>query len=203
MGVPATELEPNVRPAPKGWSVRHYTAMIIVVLIAVAGVAGMVVRAMSEQDAQQSATADAAFASRVAASQIAAHLVLLQQTVGIVAANPQAAGLHLSPDGACTIPFAGAGPFSIGHLDIIKPDGTVSCSSRPFSPGPVYGAAGWLPAAITRSVTIAPFLDPATGRMSAVVATPMAGGDGTVAAIMDLAQVGSNLGSALGGVRHL
>jgi PAS domain S-box-containing protein len=39
--------------------------------------------------------------------------------------------------------------------------------------------------------------------MSAVVASPVAGGGGTVAAIMDLAQVGSNLGSALGGARQL
>lgn len=203
MGVPAREVEPHERPARKGWSVMHYTAMIIVVLIVVASVAGLVMRAMSEQDARQSATADAAFASRVAASQIAAHLLLLQQTVGMVAADPQAAGLLSSPAGACTLPFAGAGPFSIGHLDIIKSDGTVRCSSKPFSSGPVYGAAGWLPAAITRSVTVAPFLDPATGRMSVVVATPMAGGGGTVAAIMDLAQVGSNLGSALAGARQL
>jgi PAS domain S-box-containing protein len=203
MGVPAPELEPRERPRRRGWSVRHYTAMIIVVLIAVAGVAGVVVRAMSEQDARQSATADAAFASRVAAAQIVAHLVLLQQTVGTVAANPQTAAVLTSPAGSCTLPFAGAGPFSSGHLDIIKSDGTVKCSSRPFSDGPVYGAAGWLRAAVSGSVTIAPFLDPATGRMSAVVATPVAGGGGTVAAIMDLAAVGSNLGSALGGARQL
>jgi PAS domain S-box-containing protein len=177
--------------------------MIIVVLTAVAIGAGVAVRAMSEQDAQQSATSDAQFASRVAASQIAAHLLVLQQTVGTAAANPGTAALLTSPAGACTLPFAGAGPFSTGHLDIITSDGTVKCSSRPFSGDPVYGAADWLPAAVTRSVTIAPFLDPTTGLMSAVVASPVAGGGGTVAAIMDLAQVGSNLGSALGGARQL
>jgi PAS domain S-box-containing protein len=203
MGVHARELLPREQPRRRGWSVRHYTAMIIVVLIAVAGGAAVVVRAMSEQDARQSATADAAFASRVAASQIAAHVLVLQQTVGSVAANPGTAAILTSPAGACTLPFAGAGPFTTGHLDIITSDGTVKCSSRPFSVGPVYGAAGWLPAAISRSVTIAPFLDPTTGLMSAVVAGPVAGGGGTVAAIMDLAQVGSNLGSALGGARQL
>lgn len=203
MGVLARELQPRERPRRAGWSVRHYTALIIVVLVAVAGGAGVAVRAMSEQDARQSATADAAFASRVAASQIAAHLLVLQQTVGSVAANPGTAAILASPAGACTVPFAGAGPFSTGHLDIITSDGTVTCSSRPFSGGPVYGAAAWLPAAISRSVTIAPFLDPTTGLMSAVVAGPAAAGGGIVAAIMDLAQVGSNLGSALGGPRQL
>ena len=203
MGVHARELQPREQPRRRGWSVRHYTAMIIVVLIAVAGGAAVVVRATSEQDARQSATADAAFGSRVAASQIAARLLVLQQTVGSVAANPGTAAILASPAGACTLPFAGAGPFSTGHIDIIASDGTVKCSSRPFSGGPVYGAAGWLPAAISRSVTLAPFVDPTTGLMSAVVAGPTAGGGGIVAAIMDLAQVGSNLGSALGGARQL
>jgi PAS domain S-box-containing protein len=177
--------------------------MIIVVLIAVAGGATVAVRTIAEQDAKQSATSDAEFASRVAASQIAAHLLVLQQTVSAVAANPHSADLVTSPAGACILPFEGAGPFSIGHLDIIASNGTVKCSSRPFSGGPVYGAAGWLAAAVRGPITSAPFLDPATGRMSAVVAGPVAGADGTAAAIMDLAQVGYNLGSALGGARQL
>ena len=203
MGAPARELEPTKRPRKIGWSVRHYTAMIIVVLIAVAGGAEVAVRTIAEQDAQQSATSDAEFASRVAASQIAAHLLVLQQTVSAVAADPHSAALVTSPGGACILPFAGAGPFSIGHLDIIASDGTVKCSSRPFSGSPVYGAAGWLAAAVRGPITSAPFLDPATGRMSAVVAAPVAGADGVAAAIMDLAQVGSNLGAALGGARQL
>src|SRR6202521_4923440 len=203
MGVHARELQPRELPHRTGWSVRHYTALIIVVLIAVAGGPRVAVRAMSEQDARQASTADAAFASRVAASQIAAHLLMLQQTVASVAANPGTAAILTSPAAGCTLPFDGAGPFSTGHIDIINSDGTVKCSSRPFSGVAVYGAAGWLPAAVSRSVTVAPFLDPTTGLMSAVVAGPVAGGGGTVAAIMDLAQVGSNLGSALGGARQL
>src|ERR1700674_540322 len=203
MGVHARELQPRELPHRTGWSVRHYTALIIVVLIAVAGGAAVAVRAMSEQDARQASTADAAFASRVAASQIAAHLLMLQQTVASVAAHPGTAAILTSPAAGCTLPFDGAGPFSTGHIDIINSDGTVKCSSRPFSGVAVYGAAGWLPAAVSGSVTVAPFLDPTTGLMSAVVAGPVAGGGGTVAAIMDLAQVGSNLGSALGGARQL
>jgi PAS domain S-box-containing protein len=203
MGVPARELEPKERPRSGGWSVRHYTALIIVVLIGVAAAAGVLVRTMAEQDARQSATSDAAFASQVAATQIAAHLLVLQQTVGAVASNPGTAALLKSQVGACTLPFSGAGPFSTGHLDLITSDGTVKCSSRPFSSGRVYGAADWLTAAVSKSTTIAPFLDPTTGLMSAVVVSPVAGGGGTVAAIMDLAQVGSNLGSALGGARQL
>ena len=192
------------RPRRRGWSVRRYMVLFTVVLLAVATLAAVAVRTIGQQDARQSATADASFAARVGAAQIAGDLLLLQQTTTKLAANPQVAALLASPStGPCTLTFAGASPFSSGHLDIIKSDGSVKCSSRAIVSGQVYAAAGWLPAAINGPVTAAPYADPVTGAVSAVVAAPVGGGVGTVAAIVELAPLGPNLATALGGARQL
>ncbi len=190
------------RSKRRGWSLRNYMAMFIVVLLAVAASAAVAVRIMTEQDARQSAEVDANFAAHGAASEIAADLALLRQTTSSIAAGVQLANILASPAGPCTLTFAG-GDFSAGHIDIITPDGAVKCSSQPILGGQVYGSAAWLPTAIHSAVTVAPFLDPVTREISAVVASPVEGGRGTVAAIVALAPVGPNLEAALGGARQL
>jgi PAS domain S-box-containing protein len=79
----------------------------------------------------------------------------------------------------------------------------VKCSSKAITGGALYGAASWLPAALGGAVTVAPYVDPATGEISAVIASPVAGGAGLVAAIVSLAPVGPNLAATLGGPRQL
>jgi PAS domain S-box-containing protein len=203
MGVPTTEHASMDQPRRRGWSLRRYMVLFMVVLLAVASLSAVAVRTIGQQDARQSATADAGFAARTGATLIAGDLLLLQQTTAKLATNPQVAALLVSPSGPCTLTFAGASPFSIGHLDIIKSDGSVMCSSRTIVSGAVYSAAGWLPAALNAPLTAAPYADPVTGAISVVVAAPVAGGAGTVAAIVDLAPVGPSLASALGGSRQL
>jgi PAS domain S-box-containing protein len=178
-------------------------ALFTVVLLTVSAVAGVAVRTMGRQDAQQSAIVDVTYAARVAAAEISADLLLLQQTTARLAANPQVATILGSPTGLCSLTFAGGGPFSTGHLDIIKADGSMKCSSQPVESGPLYARAGWLPASTRSAVTVAPFLDPMTNQLSAVVASPVAGALGTVAAIVELAPVGPNLAATLGGARQL
>ncbi|HEX9098081.1 MAG TPA: ATP-binding protein [Candidatus Dormibacteraeota bacterium] len=188
-------------PRRPDWSLRNYMALFMAVLFIVAILAAFAVRSMAEQDAVQAAVADANFAAQTAATEIARDLVLLQQTSAQLAANPQAAAILSSP-GSCGLTFSG-GDFSNGHLDIITPDGSVKCSSKPLPVGPVYGAAEWLPTAVHTPVTAAPVLDPVTGQISAVVASPIGAGLGTVAAIVTLAPLGANLAGSLGGPRHL
>jgi PAS domain S-box-containing protein len=189
-------------PGRRGWSLRYYMALFMAVLIAVAGAAALGVRSMTEQDARQSAEADANFGARVAATEIAADLLLLEHTTAQLAAKPQIAALLVSPAGPCNLTF-GAGPFGTGHLDIVTPDGSVKCSSQPFPSGPVYAAADWLPVALHSAVTAAPFLDPVTHDLSAVVAAPVGEGLGTVVAIVALAPLGPSLAATLGGARNL
>jgi PAS domain S-box-containing protein len=173
------------------------------VLLAVAAVAGVAVRTMAEQDARQSATADASFGARAAGGQIGSEVLLLQQTTAKLAANPQVAAVLKASSGPCSLTFGGDGAFSIGHLDIVKPDGSIVCSSQPIRTGDVYGGAPWLPASNRSPVMVAPFLDPSTGQVSLVVATPVAGALGAVAAIVELAPLGPNLARSLGGTRQL
>ena len=175
----------------------------MVVLLAVALGAALEVRSMAAQDAQQAAGGDANYAAHTAATEIAHELALLQQTTAALAANPQAAVVLSSAAASCTLTYGGGILFSTGLLEIVKPDGTVNCSSKPRPSGPVYAAADWLPIAIHRPVTAGPFLDPVTGQVSAVVGAPVGDGLGTVLAIVELTPVGPNLAASLGGARQL
>src|SRR6202158_5376141 len=202
MSLSRSESRSTDRPRRRGWSVRGYAVLFMVVLVAVAGIAGVAVRTLAQQDARQLATADTKFAASAAATEIAANLLLLQQTTAKLAANPQVPAILAAPSGPCTLTFAGASPFSAGHLDVIKSDGSVRCSSRAIAGGAVYGQATWLAAALSGPVTAAPFLDPATGEISAVIAAPVAGGAGLVDAVVELAPVGPNLAATLGGAHQ-
>jgi len=72
MGPSKSEPRSRDRARRRGWSVRRYAVLFMVVLVAVAALAGVSVRTIGEQDARQSATSDASFAGRVAADEIAA-----------------------------------------------------------------------------------------------------------------------------------
>jgi len=195
--------QPGMNAGHRGWSLRRYMAVFMAVLIAVAIGAALAVRAMGEQDARQAAQGDASFASRVAAIELAHELVLLRQSTASLAANPQAKVVLASAGASCTLTFTGGIAFSTGHLDIVKPDGTVKCSSRPLPVGTLYGDAAWLPVGVNTQVTAAPYLDPLTGQMSAVVASPIGTGLGAVIAVVALSPVGVNLAASLGGPRQL
>ena len=195
--------EPRKSARHRGWSVRRYMLLFTVVLLAVSIVAGVGVRTMAQQDARQAATGDASFAARAAAGQIDSAVLLLQETTTNLAANPQVAAVLRTTSTPCSLTFGGAGGFSIGHLDIIKPDGSVICSSQPIRTGQVYSGASWLPASTGSPVMVAPYLDPTTGQISLVISAPVAGGAGSVAAIVELEPLGPNLATSLGGTRQL
>src|SRR2546427_5745714 len=103
-------------PGHPGWSLRNYMALFMAVLLGVAPLAACAVRTMAEVAARQSASADASFAARVAATQIFDDLALLDKSTAMLAANRQVPGILASPVGACTLTFSG-GPFGTGHLD--------------------------------------------------------------------------------------
>jgi PAS domain S-box-containing protein len=191
------EGEIRQKPDPRGWSLRSYMSLFMVVLLAVAAVAALSVRIMSEQDARQAATADANFAARAASDQLTANVALLEETTSNLAANPQIRTLLATPAATCSLTFGS------GHIDVVSPDGTIKCSSQAHASGPVYGAVTWLSAALVGPVTAGPFLDPVTSKISGVVASPVAGGLGTVAAVFPLAPLGPGLAATLGGARQL
>ncbi|GAC1475515.1 MAG: hypothetical protein PVSMB3_15300 [Candidatus Dormibacteraceae bacterium] len=186
----------------RGWSLRQYMAGFMAVLLLVAAGAEVAARGLADHMARQAAESDANFAAGAGAAQIANELSLLRQTTDGLAASPQAAMVVSTPGASCNLTFAAGTLFTAGHLDIIGSDGSVNCSSRPRPGGTSYSGASWLPAALNRPVMTAPFRDPATGQISAVVTSPLRG-LGTLAAFVALEPVGANLGSTFGGARHL
>ena len=190
-------------PGRPGWSLRRYMAAFMLVLVGVAAGAALVMRATAQDDARQAAQGDANFYSRVAAKELSQELVLLRESTASLAANPQAKVVLASVSAPCSLTFIGGIAFTTGHLDIVRPDGTVKCSSRPLPIGALYGGAGWLATGVNSQVTAAPYLDPFTGQLSAVVASPVGPGLGAVIAIVALAPVGANLAANLGGPRQL
>ena len=178
-------------------------ALFIVALLGVAFMAAVAVRGMAEGDARQSAVDDANFAAQAASTEISHALELYRQTAATVAENPAIPAFIAAPAGKCGLTFSAGTPFPTSHLDIVRADGTVVCSSQALPSGRVYAAATWLPLAIHGAVTFAPFLDPVTGQISAVVAVPVTGGVGAVAAILALGSLGPHFATTLGGARQL
>ena len=72
----------------QGWSLRHYMALFMVVLLAVAALAAFAVRTMAEQDASTSAKADATFAAERAAALLKAGFDQIQEVSSPLVADP-------------------------------------------------------------------------------------------------------------------
>ena len=184
-----------------GRSLRFYFAILAVLIVLVAGAAGAYVYAQSAGDARQAATADAGFAARKAATQLNADFKFIRQVMAPIAAAPSTAQLLANPTG-CTLGFAPVGALDSGHIDLIRPDGSVACTSSALKPsGAVYADEPWLRA--SPGTVVGPLADPATASLVAIVVYPVTSG-GDIAWFIDLASVGPNLAQQFGsGVNQL
>ena len=155
-----------------------------------------------ERNARGGPTRRAVTPQRSAAGQLGNHVALLTATAQQLAANPQIARC-LHERGGCTLSFQGIGGPDRGHLDMMRADGTVACSS---SPSAVRGARratrkyGWFRRALAKPLFLAPGADAVTGAQVAIAA-PLPGRKGTVAAFADLAAAGTHLADLYGGGR--
>jgi PAS domain S-box-containing protein len=182
------------------WPMRAYFALLVVLFLAAAVAGALVLDAQADRDARRSAEADARFAASRAAKELGDHVALLRATAAQLAANPQIAGVFVNPEG-CSLSFAGLGGPDRGHIDVIRPDGRVACSSRGPDSGKQstrYGGSAWFDRAMAAPVFVAPVEDAATGAPVAIAATPIRGG-GVVAAFADLLAIGPHLISRYGG----
>jgi PAS domain S-box-containing protein len=176
-------------------------AMFMLVLLAVAAVAALTVRSLAEQDARLSAAADANFEAQKAAAQLNASLGEIQAVSSPLVNDPAIALVYADPS-RCRLGYAPLGAFASGHIDLIRLDGSVVCSSRkPAGAGssPNYAGQSWLLA--PAPVVVAPVLDPETGNQVAVVVYPVAG-KGALAWFLDLAAIGPKLESEFGSGVH-
>ena len=187
-------------PHLRAWPLRAYFALLVAIVTVAAAIAVLYVDRQAGRHARSDAATDAAFAAKTAATQLGDHLTLLQATVAQLAANPGIGGVLSDPTG-CSLSYQGLGGVDRGHLDVVRSDGMVLCSSRKLATGrsAVYAGADWLRRALDKTVFVAPGRDQATGAHAAIAATPISGGKGVVVGFSDLSAVGAHLVSQYGG----
>jgi PAS domain S-box-containing protein len=193
--------EGDIRPDGRGWSLRNYMALFMVVLLAVAAVAAFSVRYMSGQDARTAALADANFAAAKAAAQLKSGFDQIAALSIPLSKNPSIGQLFADPT-KCTLGYAPLGAFVTGRIDLVRLDGSVVCSSsKAAAAGGVlpYNNQSWL--AATAPTVIAPVLDPVTGGQVVVISYPIPG-RGALVWFLDLAPIGPLLASEFGSGTH-
>lgn len=186
---------------PRAVPLVAYIVGLVMLFVIVAGVDVAYQRQATAADARQAATASARLGARTAAHEITVDLSAVRAQVAALAANPQIRQAFAAPAG-CTLQFGGADFFTTGHLDIVRNDGTVACSSLASRTAPGYAGAPWLAAAIKGQVRTGPVADARTGQQTVVLAAPVPG-QGTIAAFLDLSPLGPGLASTLAGIGHL
>ena len=181
-----------------GWPLRRYMALFVVALLVVAFSAGVLVRTQAEKDARQAAADDTSFA---------AHHAVAQLKSGFDIARAATAPL-LTPAGeaqlfgpGCRLSLTPIGAFTTGHMDVIRTDGSVQCSSTPASTGPVAVFAGQSWMSTSTPLVVAPVIDPSTGQEVAIAVYPFPG-RGVLAWFFNLAPVGPTLLSEFGSGAH-
>jgi PAS domain S-box-containing protein len=202
MGVERWQAAVRRTRAGKRIPLRAYVAGLIVLFMAVAAVNVVYQRQASLHNARESALASAGYAARTAASQTGAALGAVRVQVAALAAQPtirQAFGPAAAA--GCTLQFGGAGGFSTGHIDIVRADGTVTCSSLRPGERPGYRGEAWLAAALKSPTLTGPVVDARTGQQVVVVTAPVPG-EGAVAVFLDLASLGPGLATELGGASN-
>ncbi|HEY1161833.1 MAG TPA: ATP-binding protein [Candidatus Dormibacteraeota bacterium] len=192
--------EGAIKSDGRGWSLRNYMALFMVVLLAVAAVAAFSVRTMSEQDARQAAVADASFAADRASAELKSGFDQIAAVSGPLANDPSIAQLFADP-AKCSLGYAPLGAFTTGHVDLVRLDGSIVCSSQKPAGGNslIYAGQGWLSAA--EPTVVAPMLDPRSGNQVVVITYPVSG-KGAFVWFLDLVPIGPHLASQFGSGVH-
>jgi two-component system cell cycle sensor histidine kinase/response regulator CckA len=189
------------RVGVRGWPLLTYFSLLVSLFVVAAVVAVVYVEIQTDKDARAAAHKDASFAAKTAAKQLGEFVALQKAAVQSLASNPQITQSLSAPTG-CSLTYSGIGGPDGSHIDIIRADGTVACSSRARSGNkPVRGYSGTslLRRALARPVFIAPTVDAATGTPVAINATPIPGHAGIVAGFADLRSVALKLATLYGG----
>ena len=189
----------KLRHRSTAWSLRVYFVLLFALVVAGSIAGAYYVDSEASRDARSNAQQDALFSAKTAAKQLEDHVALLKATAAGLAANPQIVQVLDNPKG-CTLSFQGLGGPDKGHLDIIRANGSVACSSRPIGSAG-YAKSTWLAEALTRPLFLAPVRDDVVGGQVAIASSPIPGGKGAIVAFADLVAYGQSLASLYGGGR--
>ncbi|MEV4516692.1 ATP-binding protein [Dactylosporangium sp. NPDC049525] len=185
------------------WPLRAYLVGLLALFVAAAGAGICSGWLQARHDAVSMARQDASVGAALAARQLEESLTIVRGTVESLAANPGVGQVFTDP-GSCRLTFS-LGGADDGHVDVLRQDGTVVCSSRPpldRREADAYAEAAWLPDAARTPYTVAPVQDGRTGRPAALF-TAAIPGLGLVVAFVDLVALGAAAGKLFGGSRHL
>ncbi|NJC82903.1 ATP-binding protein [Planosporangium mesophilum] len=203
MSMPLTRpfAEPNARR--RGWPLRRYLIGLVVLFVVAAATGTWYGWVQSRREALRAASADASFGARMAAGETGRAVAAVRRSVTQVAAHPGIAQVYADPS-TCALSFELPGGGDTGHLDLLRADGSVVCSSLPPAPATRTGYAGaaWLAHARQEPVLSAPVPDPATGRPAALVTVPVPG-LGVMAGFINLHWLGPEMAAYYGGPRGL
>lgn len=195
-----SEMEHGGRGGPllrRPFSLRaHFAALLA--LFAFSAAAGIVyVRIQSDSNARAAGAREARVAAAGASRVIETNATVLQSAIGSAVANPATDRQLLAHPASCKLSYSPVGPFSKGHIELLRRDGSVICSSLGAARAlHGYRGASWLAAAAAHPLSLLPVSDPETGQPAALTAIPFPGG--IAAAFVDLRSVGRNLVSQLG-----
>jgi diguanylate cyclase (GGDEF)-like protein len=161
---------------------------------------------LSVRRARDDAAADARFQADLAASAIDDSLTeAVDGMVGATSSPGLVAALD-NPQG-CSLTSAGAGAFPEGHIDIVRPDGSVACSSRSGTGAPAdasHGDAAWIDRALAadRPQVLGVTTDGVTGEPAVVIGAPLETDDepvGVLAYLLEVPDVAAQLARTYGG----
>lgn len=181
-------------------SISTYLATITGLFLITAAVGVGYAKHEDNYNAEQQALSQARFAARQSSAGITKGLQLLAQQVGQLAVTP-----HLSTTftTGCSLSFAGTGPFDAGYIDVLRPNGTVACSSLPArARAGGYEGVPWLRSTFAAPQRYGPLTDPVTHRLVMVDVAAIPGG-GAAAGFVDLASLAPELSSLYGGPARL
>jgi diguanylate cyclase (GGDEF)-like protein len=163
----------------------------------------------SSERARSDARGDARFQARLAAEAVEDSIEESVQSLATVPGNPGLIKALEDPTG-CALTSSGLGVFPDAHLDLVRADGTVVCSSLSETGAPAgasHAGAAWLDEALGSEgpVTSRTVTDATTGRSSIVIATRLVKGTepiGVVAYVLRSDGVAAALGKTYGGPQH-
>ena len=73
----------------------------------------------------------------------------------------------------CGLTFGGTDAYTTGHLDLVRTDGSVACSSDDEALDRGYGKRRWLERALSEPLLLAPATDPRTGEQVVLATAPV------------------------------
>src|SRR5207237_515887 len=112
--------------------IRRYVAVLLAMTLAVAAIAVLYTRQAAAENARRNAVRDTKLEGAAAAHALEADIAGTRTNVDQLAASPAAPQIFSAPND-CSLAIADDPLFTDGHLDVVRDDGTIACSSLPVA----------------------------------------------------------------------